>query len=251
MGAFSHIKTKHRHCRAEIYWIKSLLILFQINDDQFCASAKHTKYSTHTQISNSNSSFAEKMIMAQEKIGANFNGNAAKFAVWCLTISNDKMNGIKKNSVEILVISIVSFHLAVTMCFRTLFQCFNIGFSFAFTENSAFCHSQQILISHSSSPFLPLYLLLSLSFSSFVHVYVDGNLAAFFVKWNFATTFAVVYAVFYFTVLRRFVWLDFSLPKKRNCFVSECIRLSLSSSLYQWEIIFERLSMFVLKGFAI
>lgn len=77
---FIHIKIKHRHCRAEIDLSKSLQILFQINDDQFCASAKHTKY-THTQISNSNSSFAEKMIMAQEKIGANFNGNATKFAV--------------------------------------------------------------------------------------------------------------------------------------------------------------------------
>lgn len=42
------------------------------------------------------------MIMAQEKIGANFNGNAAKFAVWCLTISNDKMNGIKKFPLKFL-----------------------------------------------------------------------------------------------------------------------------------------------------
>lgn len=142
----------------------------------------------HKTISNSNSSFAEKMIMAQEKIWVNFNGNAAKFAVWCLTISNDKTNGIKKFSIEILVISIVSFYLAVTMCFRTLFQCFNIWFFICFSENLAFCHSQQILISQSSSPFLPLYLLLSRSFSYFVYVCVDGNLAAFFVKWNFATT---------------------------------------------------------------
>lgn len=96
--------------------------------------SKAYKIYTHTQISNSNSSFAEKMIMAQEKIGANFNGNAAKFAVWCLTISNDKANGIKEISVEILVISIVSFYLAVTMCFRTLFQCFNIGFHLLFRK---------------------------------------------------------------------------------------------------------------------
>lgn len=105
----------------------------------------------HTKISNSNSSFAEKMIMAQEKIWVNFNGNAAKFAVWCLTISNDKTNGIKKISFEILVISIVSFYLAVTMCFRTLFQCFNIGFSFAFQKIRPF-------VTHNRSWFLTLHL---------------------------------------------------------------------------------------------
>lgn len=109
-----------------------------------------------------------------------------------------------KISVEILVISIVPFYFTVAMCFCSLLHRLILSFCFL---------TEWLRLSFSNS----FSLSVCLSVKTWRHSLC---------KWNLATTFALVYAVFYFILVRRFVLRNFSSHWILFWFeCNECIRL--------------------------